>query len=162
MLESISVRVARPGGATSAASQVSLYQYCAVFIHLSSRTLTKSQLSRITLTHHQLVIALLVNTGAIEFSAKVQTTDLKIVLPATILCVEMGLVSVLHMWAYSSKPYIETRDPTLYHGGFLGVKAILHALNPWDMLCAIARAMHWLVIGRKTRHSDVSYDRSEK
>jgi hypothetical protein len=42
-------------------------------------------------------------------------------------------------------------------GGFLGVKAILDAANPWDIIKGFARSIRWLVIGRRHREDDPSY-----
>lgn len=42
-------------------------------------------------------------------------------------------------------------------GGFLGVKAIVDAMNPWDLVKAFARSMRWLFVGVKHRERDSSY-----
>ena len=39
----------------------------------------------------------------------------------------------------------------------MGIKALLDAFNPWDLVKAVGRAFKWLVIGRKKREQDVSY-----
>ena len=49
-----------------------------------------------------------------------------------------------------------------YRGGFMGVKAISEAFNGWDMLKATARSAKWLFKGRKTRHTDSSYNLNRK
>lgn len=90
----------------------------------------------------------------------------------TLLCFELALVSIMHLWAYRYKPYrikdkLESRlvQPQLsndevepYKGGFCGILALLDALNPWDILKSIARSFHWLFVGLKHRHEDDSYD----
>ena len=42
-------------------------------------------------------------------------------------------------------------------GGFLGVKALFDAMNPWDLVKGFARGMRWLFVGRKSRENDPSY-----
>lgn len=47
-----------------------------------------------------------------------------------------------------------------HEGGFLGFKALLDALNPWDIVKAFGRSIKWLVRDSKHRNVDVSYDLS--
>ena len=120
-----------------------------------------------------IAIGLLTSTGAITASEKFQTPDIKIGIPAMLLCIEMALFAVFHLWAFSWKPYTLTskeymsntipgESPHVYQGGFLGMKAIIDSMNPWDMIKAIGRAARWIFHGRKHRHHDVSYDLSRK
>ncbi|KAK5022237.1 hypothetical protein LTS07_010317 [Exophiala sideris] len=126
-------------------------------------------------TYQNLFIALLLSTGAIRADDKVQTPELKVGLPATALCIEMGIVSLLHLWAYPSKRYtLRSKEPSgettigapqenkTYQGGFLGFKAIWDALNIWDLLKAIGRGAKWVVQGRTQRHHDGSYGLSRR
>jgi Organic solute transporter Ostalpha len=116
-------------------------------------------------------ISLLTSTGAIKANDKFQTPDIKIGIPAMLLCIEMAIFSVFHLFAFSWKPYTLTSKERLadaipgesaptYRGGFLGIKAIIDSMNPWDMVKAVGRAARWLFRGRKHRHHDVSYDLS--
>ena len=57
---------------------------------------------------------------------------------------------------------LETIDPGLNEigpnqGGFLGLAAILDAMNPWDLVKAFARGMRWMFVGRRHRKDDISY-----
>lgn len=75
----------------------------------------------------------------------------------------------MHIWAFPWRPYTlkqlaasidsaEFYGGTLaYHGGFLGIMALLDAFNPWDLIKAIGRGFRWLFVGRKTRMLDPSY-----
>lgn len=45
----------------------------------------------------------------------------------------------------------------VYHGGPFGLKAILDALNPLDLIKAVSRGLRWLFVGRKKRTLDPSY-----
>ncbi|CAG8974774.1 hypothetical protein HYALB_00000386 [Hymenoscyphus albidus] len=103
--------------------------------------------------------------------------DLKVGIPSLLLCVEMAIFAVLHLWAFPWAPYkvgAEVRDYPMSmasglspknvqghkQGGFLGWRAFVDALNPWDLVKAFARSMRWLVVGRKKREQDSSYARN--
>lgn len=102
--------------------------------------------------------------------------DLKIGIPSLLLCIEMAIFSILHLFAFPYKPYSKGPGADLgkyplsptsglnevgpKQGGFLGVKAIIDAMNPWDMVKGFARGMRWLVVGRKHREQDSSYKSS--
>jgi Organic solute transporter Ostalpha len=120
-----------------------------------------------------IALTLLTSTGLIASSAKIQTPDIKIGIPAMLLCIEMAVFSVFHLWAFTYRPYslrsklymaelVPGEAPQAYQGGFLGIKAIIDSMNPWDMVKAIGRAAKWLFRDRKHRHLDVSYDLSRK
>ncbi|KAI0111875.1 DUF300-domain-containing protein [Daldinia grandis] len=102
--------------------------------------------------------------------------DLKVGIPSLMLCVEMALFSVLHIWAFPYTPYLESAKTTYYPvsdpsqgvsprenehgakmGGFMGLKAFVDALNPWDIIKAFGRGMRWLFVGVKHRREDSSY-----
>lgn len=81
----------------------------------------------------------------------------------------MAIFSILHLWAFAWQEYstkrvqdVEATDfygdsKTTYQGGFWGLKALLDALNPLDLLKAISRGLRWLFVGRKKRMQDPSY-----
>ncbi|KAI1386324.1 DUF300-domain-containing protein [Hypoxylon trugodes] len=102
--------------------------------------------------------------------------DLKVGIPSLMLCVEMALFGILHLWAFPYAPYKENAktsfypvpDPSMeippreneHHpkmGGFMGLKAFGDALNLWDVIKAFGRGMRWLFVGVKRRHQDPSY-----
>ncbi|KIW89687.1 uncharacterized protein Z519_09843 [Cladophialophora bantiana CBS 173.52] len=120
-----------------------------------------------------IAISFLTSAGAIKATNKIQTPDIKVGIPALLLCVEMAFFAIFHIWSFSWKPYVigskEQMSDTVageglsrYEGGFLGVKAIFDAFNGMDMLKATGRSARWLFKGRKTRHTDSSYDLSRK
>lgn len=92
-----------------------------------------------------------------------------------LLCIEMAVFSVFHLWAFSWKVY-DVRcsqivasesaagffpDPkTAYRGGRFGSKALMDAFNPWDIIKAVGRGFKWFLVGRKTRMNDISYKSS--
>ena len=97
--------------------------------------------------------------------------DVKIGIPAMLICLEMAFFSVLHIWAYPWKVYDVNRsalvaaesgpsfspDENSYKGGFFGIKAYLDAFNPWDIVKAVGRSFRWMAVGRRTRETDISY-----
>lgn len=88
-----------------------------------------------------------------------------------LLCIEMALFSILHLFAFPWKEYDIHRsrivaaesgpsflpDKSSYKGGPLGILALLDAFNPWDLIKAVVRGFRWLFVGRRTRELDVSY-----
>lgn len=115
------------------------------------------------------MISFLYSSGAIKASEKIATVDWKVGLPNLLICIEMAIFSVLHLWAFAWQAYsiervqdTEVADfygngKTTYHGGFWGLKALLNALNPLDLLKAVSRGFRWLFVGRKKRTMDPSY-----
>lgn len=123
----------------------------------------------------QLVISSITSTGAIKESARIQTPDIRIGIPSMLLCIEMAIFSVFHLWAFPWKVYDVRRsqivasesaagffpDPkTAYRGGPFGSRALMDAFNPWDIIKAIGRGFKWFLVGRKTRMKDISYKNS--
>jgi hypothetical protein len=92
-----------------------------------------------------------------------------------LLCIEMALFSVFHLWAFPWKVYDVRRsrivaaecapgflpDPkTAYQGGHFGSRALLDAFNPWDLVKNVGRGFKWFAIGRRRRMDDISYKNS--
>lgn len=102
--------------------------------------------------------------------------DLKVGVPALLLCIEMALFALLHVWAFPYKPY-EVGAPRAFYpspdlvkgspsientpdapsGGLLGFAAIWDAMNVWDFVKAFGRGVRWLFCGVKRRKEDISY-----
>ena len=89
-----------------------------------------------------------------------------------LLCVEMALFALLHLFAYPWKPYdIRTSDmvlresgpgyppdpKTAYKGGPFGWRAYFDALNMMDLVRGVGRSARWLFVRRKHREEDISY-----
>ena len=123
----------------------------------------------------QFVISSITSTGAIKASNRIQTPDIRIGIPSMLLCIEMAIFSVFHLWAFPWKVYDVRRskivasesaagflpDPkTAYRGGPFGSKALMDAFNPWDIIKAISRGFKWFLVGRMTRMQDISYKSS--
>jgi hypothetical protein len=116
-----------------------------------------------------IVISLLTGSGLIKPSKKLQTPDIKVGIPSFLLCVEMAFFAFFHLFAFSWRDYTASSKvyqqemaagdgtPPDYKGGFLGIKAIAEAANPWDIIKAVARAGQWLFVGRRKRMLDSSY-----
>lgn len=120
----------------------------------------------------QIIINFLTSQHVIKESAKVSSQDVTIGIPAMLLCIEMALFSILHLWAYPWRPYDIHRSPIVaaeggaglqyqgqaaYRGGTLGIYAFMDAFNPLDIMKAVARGFRWMFVGRKTREGDISY-----
>ncbi|OCT50365.1 transmembrane protein [Cladophialophora carrionii] len=122
-----------------------------------------------------IAISFLTSAGAIKANNTVQTPDIKVGIPALLLCIEMAFFAVFHIWSFSWKPYtIGSKEQMSevvagegiatgsYQGGFLGLKALADSFNGWDMLKATGRSARWLFKGRKSRHTDSSYTLNRK
>ncbi|KAE8555471.1 hypothetical protein EYB25_000167 [Talaromyces marneffei] len=114
------------------------------------------------------VISFLSSSGAIKVSDKLANQDIHIGIPNLLLCIEMAFFSILHLFAFPWQPYRlkaqqASDDPQYingqiaYHGGFLGLKAMVECFNPWDLIKAVGRGFRWLFVGYKTRTNDPSY-----
>lgn len=105
--------------------------------------------------------------------------DIKVGIPSLLLCFEMALFAVMHLWAFPWRPYGDgAAKPSFYpavgglpprenehlpkRGGPLGLGALWDALNVWDVVKAFGRGMRWLFVGVKHRHEDVSYQAARK
>ncbi|KUJ14231.1 DUF300-domain-containing protein [Mollisia scopiformis] len=116
------------------------------------------------------LISILTSTtfNVVKPTAKVAYPDLKVGIPSLLLCIEMAMFAVLHLFAFPWKPYQHPKN-TEYpmspikneigpkQGGFLGIMALVDAMNPWDLVKGFARGMRWLFVGRKHRENDPSY-----
>ncbi|KAF4549248.1 Organic solute transporter Ostalpha-like protein 1 [Elsinoe fawcettii] len=114
-------------------------------------------------------------SGPLQPTKKLAYPDIKIGIPSTLLCIEMAIFAIMHLFAFPWKPYaISTKAsgagtrsnddsgasgalPIRYVGGFLGLKAIADAFNPWDIIKATGRGFRWLFVGRRNRFQDTSY-----
>ena len=120
----------------------------------------------------QLVIDFLVSSGALKPSATISYPDIAIGIPNILLCIEMALFAVLHLFAYPWRAYDVKRSAIVasetvpgynsspqvqYYGGRFGYKAFLEAYNPWDIFKAVGRGARWMAVGRRYREQDISY-----
>ena len=121
--------------------------------------------SRFRLTPYKLLIELFLypTLGAIKPSAELQLPDIKISIPCLLLTLELVVISILHIYAFPSRNYkISNLQPDdletvgVYQGGFFGVRAILEAVNIWDLAKATARGLRWLFTGQKASTDDRS------
>ncbi|KAI1821877.1 organic solute transporter Ostalpha-domain-containing protein [Xylaria intraflava] len=109
-------------------------------------------------------------------NAQLAYPDIKVGIPSLLLCVEMALFALLHLWAFpyaSYKPGAKTQfypspNPSVdvppreseigpKMGGFAGIKAFGDAINIWDIAKAFGRGVRWLFVGARHRREDVSY-----
>ncbi|KAM7217698.1 Organic solute transporter Ostalpha domain containing protein [Rhypophila decipiens] len=89
--------------------------------------------------------------------------DIKVGIPMLLLCFEMAIFALLHLWAFPYRGYLRIRRGGIpKQGGFLGIKALWDAVNIWDVVKGFGRGMRWLFVGIKDRHKDVSYTAPRK
>lgn len=116
------------------------------------------------------------NVDTSDEKSALSNGDIKVGIPNLLLCVEMGLFSFFHLYAFPHAPYHPGAKPTFYPppdastsgpylenkaqspaGGFMGLAALYDAVNVWDFFKAIGRSGRWVFVGRKHRQKDVSY-----
>jgi hypothetical protein len=108
--------------------------------------------------------------GVLHPTDKIAYPDLKRGIPSLLLCIEMAFFALMHLFAFPWQPYGKGSRSSKYplpssgmdelepkQGGFLGMKAFVDAMNPWDLVKAFARGMRWLFVGVKHRENDASY-----
>ncbi|KAF2862450.1 DUF300-domain-containing protein [Piedraia hortae CBS 480.64] len=104
--------------------------------------------------------------GPLQPTKKLGYQDIKVGIPSVLLCIEMAIFAIMHIFAFPYKPYIAHLDPLTVSGaGFSGAtaqyqgafRALADVANPWDMIKASARGFRWLFVGRKHRMNDSSY-----
>ena len=119
----------------------------------------------------------------LKASEAIAYPDIKVGIPALLLCFEMCFFALLHLWAYSWLPYKPGAKQTFYpvpdpsapsapapkenahsapSGGPLGLFAFIDAVNVWDVVKAFGRGMRWLFCGVRRRKQDVSYENNGK
>lgn len=107
-------------------------------------------------TIQTLIFSILSSTGAVKPSSTLSFDDFYFGIPSILICGEMVLFSLFNFYAYPIKPYTFTsgnsaiESPPVkggahYYGGFLGIKALLAALNPLDIASGLALAVQYLV-----------------
>jgi hypothetical protein len=104
-------------------------------------------------------------------SARLNAFDIKIGIPYLLLSFELAIIAILHLYAFPFESYrgesgapvslVDMNGPPLIaaprQGGFLGFRAMVDAMNPWDFFKSLGRSIRWLVLGRKRREEDPSY-----
>jgi hypothetical protein len=121
------------------------------------------------------LISILTSTfDILKATSTVAYPDIKVGIPSLLLCVEMACFAVMHIFAYPWKVYVNGgeggkyppgTDPTQpdfndigpKQGGPLGIRAIMDAMNPWDLIKAFGRGIRWAFVGRRHREDDSSY-----
>ncbi|KAF2791901.1 DUF300-domain-containing protein [Melanomma pulvis-pyrius CBS 109.77] len=102
--------------------------------------------------------------GPLKPSDKIAGPDLRIGIPSALTCVEMAIFAVMHLFAFPWKPYDLKQGPidvystdTPKHYAHGPARAILSAINPWDIVKACGRGFRWLFVGVRHRENDISY-----
>ena len=113
-----------------------------------------------------IMVSFLSSAGVISPSKLLGYPDIRVGVPAVLLCCEMALFSIFHLWAFTWTPYRKqvriARQPsergndlftTDYRGGFLGIRGLADALNFWDIVQDVGRSLKWVVAGEHARKS---------
>ncbi|KAK7421750.1 hypothetical protein QQZ08_009838 [Neonectria magnoliae] len=170
---------------------VTVAMICIVQVYIQLREALAAQSIFIKILSIKLVVFLvlwqtiLIKIGtstmdALKPSSTLSNGDIKVGIPCLLICIEMAFFAVLHLWAFPYRPYVPGAPTSFYpapdparagpyienshqppSGGFLGLAAIVDAMNPWDLVKAVGRGVRWLFYGVKHRKHDVSYAAAE-
>ncbi|KAF2112556.1 organic solute transporter Ostalpha-domain-containing protein [Lophiotrema nucula] len=102
------------------------------------------------------------SNGPLKASKKVAEPDLRIGIPSMLICIEMAIFSILHLFAFPWAPYdlkrtVPDSADAAKHYVHGPARALLSAFNPWDIIKALARGTRWLFVGARHRQNDISY-----
>lgn len=101
-------------------------------------------------TLQTMLFSILSSTGAVKPSSTLSFDDFYFGIPSILICGEMVLFSLFNFYAYPIKPYSQPlKGGVHYYGGFLGIKALLAALNPMDLVSGMALAVQYLISSPK-------------
>ena len=97
----------------------------------------------------QLIFSYLKSSGDLHANNHLTFLDLSVGIPNLLVCGEMVIFAILFQFAYPVGPYLKSRNSLAsYQGGFLGIKALLSAINVLDLLVGIVRAPAMMGRGR--------------
>ena len=96
----------------------------------------------------QTIFSILIGHDVIKASSTFSYDDLLYGLPSLLTCCEMVILSLGFWYAYSSTEYASSKKPMQPRMALW--KAVLDAMNPWDLLVGIARVFGIITHLRKT------------
>ncbi|TGZ78344.1 DUF300-domain-containing protein [Ascodesmis nigricans] len=99
------------------------------------------------------ILSFLSASNAIKPNKTLSPGDIAIGFNALGTCFEMMLISILHLVAYSWKPYLpdNAEFAVLEKARKPPMRAIADTLNPLDIIKSFARGMKWMLIGHRRR-----------
>ncbi|OMP89290.1 Transmembrane protein 184-like protein [Diplodia seriata] len=104
------------------------------------------------------LLSVLSSVDVIKESKFLAYGDIEVALPNMLICIEMAFFAVMHVFAYPWKEYGVRKEDGVEVVLRVGmIRALAHALNPWDVVKAFARGCRWLFVGSRQRHLDPSY-----
>ncbi|XWX01240.1 hypothetical protein V2A60_009266 [Cordyceps javanica] len=172
---------------------VTVAMFCLIQVYVQLKEPLKEQKLLIKIVAIKLVVflsfwqasAISIGTSTLHIvhaNRVVAYPDIKVGIPALLLCVEMAAFALLHLWAFPYKPYTQYGATPRYYpspdlqkggnsavpnelerpqGGILGLAAIWDAMNIWDFIKAFGRGIRWLACGVRRRKEDISYRRQD-
>lgn len=116
-------------------------------------------------TLQSVIFTILSSTSAVEPSSKLSYDDIYFGIPSILICGEMVFFSLFNFYAYSFRPYTlassgsgmesqPLKSQAHYHGGFLGIKALLAAMNPTEIASGLVLAVRYLVSSPQPQSHD--------
>jgi hypothetical protein len=143
---------------------VAMYMLIAFFMNIKNRIADKRPMMKflciklvIFLSFWQMIVcSLLSSLDIIKPSRIISEGDIAIGFNALLVCFEMIIFSIFHLFAFPAKPYMAKNEGELLYchrpPRTRVARAILDAFNPFDVVKAFARGIKWMFVGRKIRH----------
>jgi len=116
------------------------------------------------------------SSGPLKPTNKISYPDIYIGIPSWLLCIEMAFFAILHVFAFSWKPYSLIHGAAAYTSSGNSLEngapatlpvssrryrgfwyAIFDSFNPWDVVKASSRGLRWMFVRYRHRHTDSSY-----
>ncbi|KAI5837419.1 putative DUF300 domain protein [Morchella snyderi] len=96
-----------------------------------------------------ILLDLLTSAGAIKSSKYMSLGDISVGFNSLLICFEMIIFAILHLFAFTWKDYDKGPASTTPV-----MASLLDAFNPWDIVRGIARGTRWLICGIGRRERD--------
>jgi hypothetical protein len=140
-----------------------MYMLIAFFMNIKSRIADKRPMMKflciklvIFLSFWQMIVCdLLSSLNVITPTRIISEGDIAIGFNALLVCFEMIIFSIFHLFAFPAAPYIAQSESQLLYchraPRMRAARAILDTFNPFDVVKAFARGMRWACVGRKMR-----------
>jgi hypothetical protein len=86
--------------------------------------------------------------------------DINVGINSMLVCVEMIIFAILHIFAFSYKPYATNQYGPVPRSSVW--RSFANVFNPWDTIKAIARSFKWILCGIKKRHEEAAIVKKRK
>lgn len=146
------------------AVSIAMYMLIAFYMNIKQTIADKKPLLKllcikmvIFLCFWQMVVCtLLSSANIVKPSRIISPGDIAVGFNAILVCFEMIIFSIFHLFAFPATPYIAQWETQLIYGTrpprARVFRALLDVFNPFDIIKAVARGIKWCLVGHRHRH----------